>query len=149
MRALAAVLTVLLGCGLLAGCQEEPEPTPAKESPKLSQERFLERGNEICVKGNKALDRRGADVDTSTPAKAQQAVRSIIVPGIREQVADLRALRGPGKLERRLDPVLDETDRILDFLSEDPERYADADLLFAGVNKDLTNLGLDACGASS
>ena len=140
------VPAAVLCLGVLAGCSQEPGPTPVKETPLLSKSRFLERGNEICRQGARELDRQADDIDTSTPAKAGRAVRKVIVPSIRDQAADLRALRGPARLERQLAPLLDDTDRILDFLVEDPTRYREVDLLFVDVNRGLTSLGLTECG---
>ena len=60
-------------------------------------------------------------------------------------MADLRALGGPARIRRQLDPVLDDTERILAFVTEDPSRYDD--LLFVDVDRDLTALGLTDCGA--
>jgi hypothetical protein len=142
---LRAGLAAVLCAGVLAGCSEEPAPKPEKETPKLSEARFLERGNEICARAARDLDRRAGDLDTSTPARARQTVREVIVPEIRGQVSAVRALRGPARLERRLDPVLDESERLLDFIYEDPARYADAELLFVSVNQDLAAIGLTEC----
>ncbi len=67
------------------------------------------------------------------------------MPNIREQVADLRGLRGPARLERKLTPVLDDADRVLDFIDEDPSRYLDNDLIFQQVDDGLAALGLTDC----
>ena len=140
-------LLVVLVLALLAGCSQEPEAKPVRETPKLSKADFLSRGNEICRQASAELERRQAKVDTSTPAKARRAVRNLIVPNLREQVADLRGLRGPARLERQLTPVLADADRVLDFIDEDPSRYADNDLIFEQVDDGLTSLGLTDCAA--
>ncbi len=145
--AVGAVLTAVLCTGALAGCSQEPDPIPVKETPQLSREQFVTRANEICLRGSRDLDRRGGDLDTATPAQARRAVTKVIVPGIRDQASDVRELKGPDRLERQLQPLLEETDRILDFISEDPARYAEVDLLFTDVNKGLTALGLTECGS--
>jgi hypothetical protein len=140
------VLAAVLCAGVLAGCSQEPGAKPVKETPLLSKARFLERGNEICRRSARELDQQSDDVDTSTTAKARRAVRKVIVPSIRDQAADLRELSGPARLERQLEPLLADTDRILDFLVEDPSRYREVDLLFVDVDKGLTSLGLTECG---
>ncbi len=143
----AVALLLALLVGALAGCSQEPEATPVKQTPKLSQEEFLSRGNEICRRSSAELERRKSKVDTSTPAKARRAVRSVIVPNLREQVAELRGLRGPARLEKQLTPVLDDADRLLDFIDEDPSRLADNDLIFQQVDDGLAALGLTDCTA--
>jgi hypothetical protein len=66
------------------------------------------------------------------------------VPLLRGLERDIRGLNGPPRLERQVAPVLEEVDRLLDFVNEEPARYDD--LLFVSVEKDFTRLGLTDCG---
>jgi hypothetical protein len=140
----AAVLAAVVFLGVLAGCSEEPAPIEAKERPKLSRQEYLDRANAICRRSEERLDRLDRRLEGRRPRAVREAVREQVVPERRKVATDIRALNGPARLRRQVEPVLADVDRILDFVAQDPSRYDD--LLFVDVDKEFTRLGITDCG---
>ena len=113
----------------------------------LSKGEFISEANEICSQGNAELqaaaeERLGQGLAT---LEARDAFATeTIVPNVRRQIGDIRALGIPEGDEDAVSGFLEEAEGILDQLKRAPESFS-ADP-FAEVNQDFAAYGLTACG---
>jgi hypothetical protein len=147
MRKLFAAVAVLAAAATLVGCGGDDDGG-GLVSPAISKAEFIAQANQICRAGSAELARVSLDPDTS-PEELQQIVVATVIPNIRKQVADIRALGFPAGEEAKLDGVFDQVEQILDQARANPAGMLDESTdEFAEVNQQLTAYGLDTCGES-
>mgnify|MGYP001063708909 CR=1 FL=1 len=125
----------------------EKTVTAATQAHSPRRRAFLRAGNRICGTGSAALAAIGDQVATDDEAAMVEAVADQVVPNIRAQVAQLRALGYPAGDARLLSGILDDTDDVLDAWQVDPEVAFD-DTRMDDVNDRLNDYGLTRCGDS-
>ena len=135
LAALALVLTLgLAGCG---GDDDGGEGAIDKSD-------FLERGNTICSAGNLAVDEIGGSVDQNDQEQLLAAIKDQVVPLVRGQLDDLRALGYPDGDKETLEAIYADTEGVLDTWEEDPKQ-ALTDERMAPINERLGDYGLTKC----
>jgi hypothetical protein len=131
-----AVLLLAAGCGASGGDQ-----TPTKAD-------YVQKANKICRDGTRDLVKAGQDIDINDPKKFEKAVTDVYVPAVRKQISRIRDLGYPPGDKAELDAVYTKTEKALDQIEKDPERYRTATTNpFANENKFLKSYGLTACGS--
>lgn len=71
--------------------------------------------------------------------------KEMVIPSIRQQVADMRALGFPEGDEGTLGAIFDDTEIVLDDLEEDPDPLGRPQNPFASLNRRLGEYGLTTC----
>lgn len=149
LTAIALCLTVALtGCG---GSDSDggSDGDPTSEAAAITQDELIEQGNAICDAGNAEIEAAGAEVDTTDPAALEAAITDVVIPNIRGQIADLRALGYPEGDEDTLEDIYTGAEDALDRAEADPSLMTTGDgTLFADTNAALSDYGLTTCGAS-
>ncbi len=111
----------------------------------ISKEEYVRAGNAICANGNEriaAVARQpSADADADTLATFVR----VFVPGIRDQLRQLRALGFPTGDRRTLESMFDDAETILRRAENDPSTIDGH--AFDDVNRRLTAYGLRVCGS--
>lgn len=141
-----AVVVTLGGC---AGDDERDEAAPP--SPPLTKAQLIKKGDAICRAG-KARQRR-ADAramkrwgDDPSREQVRTYVRDTVVPELRTQARQLRALVPPNRHAPAYDRMLDELEAVvaavekspLDTISQDGDPFATA-------NRIAAKLGFKVC----
>ena len=124
-----------------AGCGEDAD--------RLSAEEFRRQADAICAAANAEIDEAASEVLFSGGEPSDEDVAAFVterlLPNIREQIADLRALNPPEELEDAVDQLLDDAETMVGVAEEDPGSvFADEDA-FADVGRQAAELGLPAC----
>lgn len=124
-------------------------------SDRLSQEEFLEQGNEICAEGSDEIDaifEEAFPEDSEEPSAEEiaEVFEEEFIPNIRGQIEDLRELEPPEDVEDDLNQVLDDAEEALDDAEEqiqdDPETFLQSsEDIFSDVNEQMEEIGLDEC----
>ncbi len=138
----AAVLATAAGCG-------DDDKKPAA----LSKRAYVKQANAICGASSKKLD---ADVGRRlaggepTPAQLKTVVDDIVLPSIRQELKQLRALPAPTGDEETVEAIYDASDAALSKVKADPSTVVDesANGPFADANQKATAYGLTVCGAT-
>ena len=133
-------LTLALTLGL-AGCGGDDEG----DDP-IAKADFLERGNTICVAGSMAVDDVGNSVDQNDQEQLLAAIKDQVVPLVRGQIDDLRALGYPDGDKGTLEAIYADTEGVLDGWEDDPSQALD-DERMSPINKRLGDYGLTQCAA--
>lgn len=135
----AAVVLVLVGACGQSG-REPPAPVP-----RISKEEFVREGNAICARGNEEIAKVARQPSPDASDEAAATFARVFVPGIRDQISQMRALGYPEGDETVLDDVFNDAEDILRRAELDP-RTIDGHA-FDDVNARLTAYGLTVCGS--
>jgi hypothetical protein len=149
LAALAALALIGAGCG---GGSDSTETTSS-----LTKAEFVKKGNAICAKGNEEIEegfeKFGKEHDFSEkkePSKPEleEAVETVLIPRIRKQVEDIRALGTPAEGGAEAEAILDAAEEALEKGEEDPTLFLKEENggPFAKANKLSREFGLTKCG---
>jgi hypothetical protein len=131
-------LSLALSLGL-AGCGGDD---PSEEL--ISKSDFLDQGNTICAAGNMAVDDVGNSIDQNDQEQLLTAISEQVVPLVRGQIEDLRALGYPEGDKDTLEGIYADTEGVLDSWEDDPALALDDDRM-APINERLGDYGLTQC----
>ncbi|MGN6664868.1 MAG: hypothetical protein ACTHK6_11795 [Solirubrobacterales bacterium] len=148
LAALAALALVVAGCG--SGGSTE-------STTALSKAEFVKKGNAVCAKGSKEIqegfEKFGKEHGFSKkkqPSKAEleEAVETIVIPGVRKQVEGVRNLGTPAEGGAEAEAVLAAAEEALEKGEEDPSVFLKEEGAgpFAKANKLSREFGLTKCG---
>lgn len=142
--------TAALACLTLAGCGDEAEPDAAPSAPPLTKAQLIAKGDAICRAGNARLEKADARVlaqwgGDPTAAQARSYVVKTMVPELRRQVRELRALVPPDANAPAYDLMLDELGAVLDRAEKAPLETVAEKRPFAKANRIAKKLGFKVC----
>jgi hypothetical protein len=143
--AVAAIAMIVAGCG---GGSDSSESTSS-----LTKAEFVKQGNAICAKGNKEIqegfEEFEQEVGQKQPTKAQlsEAIETIVLPAVRNQVEGIQELEPPSGEEAKVEAITDSAEEALKEGEEDPASLTSekADP-FAKANEMANEYGLTKCG---
>lgn len=149
LAVLAAVVMVAAGCG-------SDSDTSGNDSSTLTKAEFLKQGNAVCAKGNEEIEAGFEEFseehnlsEKKQPSQAQleEAIESILIPGIRKQIDGLEALGAPSGEEAEVEAILSAAEEALEKGEEDPSVLAgETNGPFIKANKLAREYGLAKCG---
>ena len=129
----------------------EPEPTPTAPTStgEITPDRaaFLADANRICTRATRELDRASAGVDPNDPQAFRAFVTNVLVPNVRGQLEEIRALGVPAGDEAKLSRLFDQAEKALAQMEENPDIVVQGDP-FGEVSDGLDGYGLTACSPS-
>lgn len=118
------LLSLVVGLATIAGCGGSDE--------SISKDDYLERAREICQKGNEELAEASKDAFDDVPEgekpsaeQLERYARDVVVPMVRQQVEDLRALPDPRDAADQVDEIYDAFEKALDRIDEQPSLLTD------------------------
>jgi hypothetical protein len=146
LAALAALALVVAGCGSSGSSTES--------TSSLTKAEFVKKGNAICAEGSKEINqgfekfaKENGFSEKKQPSQAEleEAVETIVIPGIRKEIEGIRALGPP---DEEAEAVLDAAEEALEKGEENPSLLAKEESAgpFAKVNKLSREYGLTKCG---
>jgi len=144
--AVSAIAMIVAGCG---GSSDSSESTSS-----LTRAEFVKQGNAICAKGNKEIQEGFEEFEQEVgsqkqPTKAQltEAIETIVLPAVREQVEGVQDLGAPSGEEAKVEAITDSAEEALEEGEEDPASLTSekADP-FAKANELANEYGLTKCG---
>jgi hypothetical protein len=154
LMALAAVaaLALIAGCG---GGSDSSGSTDATTS-SLTKAQFLKQGNAICAKGNKEIEEGFEEFgkehhfskkNQPSQAELEEAAEEVLIPNIRREIDDIRALGAPSGEEAEVEAVLAAAEKGLEKGEEDPgAMIEEGEGPFKEANKLAREYGLVKCG---
>jgi hypothetical protein len=146
LAALAALALIVAGCG---SSSDSTETTSS-----LTKAEFVKKGNAICAKGNEEVEEGFEEFgkehgfsEKKEPSKAEleEAVETVLVPKISNEVESIRALGPP---DEEAEAVLDAAEEALEKGEEEPAVFLKEGSAspFAKANKLSREYGLTKCG---
>jgi hypothetical protein len=141
---LLAILSLALA---IAACGSSSNDTTAT-SATLSKAEFLKKGNEICAKGNKQINKIASQTfpNNQKPTSAQvKQFTSQSAPLIQAQIDGVKALGAPAGDSAKVDQITSQAQSALDEVKTNPELFLQGDP-FKKANQAANAYGLTACG---
>lgn len=114
---LAAIAAALLGA---AGCGDDGG---SSGSEPLNKEELIAAADQICAEGDAEIDAAGQAFAGST-GEVDELVRTVIAPGLRDQIEQLRELTPPAGDQPAFDEFLNTFEQGVDQLEANPEQLA-------------------------
>jgi len=130
--------------------------TACGDSGGVSRSEYLAKAKAVCQKGNQTL----TDASNATFAKVppgqklsdpeiEAFVRQTVIPTIRDQVKQLRALPPPKGKKAQVEEIYRALDKGLDELEKTPKKLLDGSNVFAEADSLATKYGISLCAATS
>jgi hypothetical protein len=145
--AFAAIAMIVAGCG---GGGDS-----SSDSSSLTKAEFLKQGNAVCAKGNQEIEEgfeefekeNGSQSKQPTKAQLTEAIETIVLPAVRNQVEGVEGLGAPSGEEDKVEAITDAANEALEEGEEDPASLTSekADP-FAEANELANEYGLVKCG---
>jgi hypothetical protein len=147
MRGTRAVGVLLLGAFLAgAGCSD---------SKGISKADYLAKAKEVCQQGNQVLTAASNEVFAKLPPgqklsapEIEDFVRKTVIPTIRDQVKQLRALEAPKGERGHVEEIYSALDKGLDELETAPAKLTDGSNVFADADKLAQKYGITVCATT-
>lgn len=156
-KTLMALFLAVAGLAILvAGCGGGSDSNGSTEegTSSLTKAEFVKQGNAICAKGSKEInegfeqfvEENGLSKSKAPPKAVQEeAVETVLIPRIRKEVENIRALGPP---DEEAEAVLDAAEEALERGEEEPIQFLKEESTgpFATANKLAREYGLTKCG---
>ena len=143
MRVLSLMAAVALAV-TAAACGEEG----------VSKADYLARAKAVCQKGNQALTEASNAVFSKVPPgqklsdpEVESFVRQTVIPTIRDQVKQLRALPPPKGKKAQVQEIYTALEKGLDELEKTPKKLIDSNV-FAEADSLATKYGISVCATT-
>jgi hypothetical protein len=131
-----------------AAASAQDTPAGTDDSGEITKDEFVTRANAVCAARNAELASAGAEVDPADADAVATYATDVLVPNVRGQLDDIRALGFPADDAELLDATLTDAGIALDTIESDPAVLTGSENPFAAVNATLTDYGLTECAAS-
>ncbi len=142
LTALLAALALAIAAFAIAGCGDDGDDTETSSGDPLSKEEFIAQADEICESGDADIEQQALDLGVGVDP--DELVTTVIVPGTRQQVEQIRELAPPEGDEEEINEFLDTFDRGLDELENDPATLTKAKTI-AEARTLAANYGFQSC----
>lgn len=116
---------LVVGLALVAGCGGDGEKA-------LSKDEYLKRASTICREGNQELAEASQEAfkdvkagEKPTAEQLERYARDVVVPMVRKQVEELRALPEPEGAADQVDEIYDAFEQALDRVDDKPSLLTD------------------------
>jgi hypothetical protein len=121
----------------------------------VSKAEYLEKAKAVCQKGNQTLTDASNAVFAKVPPgqklsdpEIETFVRQTVIPTIRDQVKQLRALPPPKGKKGEVEEIYRALDKGLDELEKSPKKLIDGSNVFAEADSLATKYGISVCATT-
>jgi hypothetical protein len=131
-RRLSSLLLAVLAAALIAsGCgggdsssngSSSSSSTPSGTA--LSKDEFISKADQICAEGDAQIDKGGQAFAGTKGGKVDELVNTVIAPGLRNEIDQLRKLTPPEGDQAAVKDFLDTLERGVDQMEADPTQLA-------------------------
>jgi len=113
--------------------------------PAISKAEYVREGNAICIRGNAEIAAKAKQPSPNADADIIRKFIEIFIPGIRDQLHQLRSLGYPKGDKAELEAIFNDAEALLARVERNPSLLDGH--LFDEVNRRLTAYGLRICGS--
>ena len=121
----------------------------------VSKAEYLAQARAVCLKGNQTLTEASKVVFASLPPgqklpepDIENFVRQTVIPTIRDQITQLRALPPPKGKKGKVEEIYRALDNGLAELEKSPKKLIDGSNVFAGAASLAGKHGISVCAAT-
>jgi hypothetical protein len=151
-RGIAVLVGVLAVATLAAGCGGGSD---SSSGPTISKAVFVKRADAVCTKGNERMEvafahflQENKNVKRPDDAKLEKLVGTILVPNVKREVKELRALGAPSGDEDRVGEIVKALEEGLETAEGNPQAAVNSSEAVFGIASRLAKeYGLEVCGS--
>lgn len=142
-RKTSSLVALVISLGLLSACGSDDSTNSSISKPE-----FLAKADAICTQYNDALEEKTSELASdATEEQVLAFVTDVLVPEFGNMIGEIRDVGFPEADEALLDGLMDETDVVLEQLTQNPASILTAEESpFASINSRLLDYGLTVCG---
>jgi hypothetical protein len=142
-----AVTLIVAGCG---GGGDEASTSA------ISKAAFAKKAEAICQKGSERaaaafvsfLKKQKSDARHPSQADEEELVGKVLVPSVKREVKEFRALGAPSGDEDRVKAIIEALEEGVETAEDDPEAVASSsDAVFGIASRLAKEYGLEVCGS--
>jgi hypothetical protein len=153
-RIIALLAGFAMLAALIAGCGGGGSDSTSGET--LTKAEFIKQGDEICKKGNAALEGEANEfaeengIDTQKPTEAQQeeVVEKVVGPAIHRQAEEIGDLGAPSGEEEQVEAIVEAVESGSEEMETDPKVLAEGKNPLAKGGKLAQEFGFKVCGSA-
>jgi hypothetical protein len=147
--------TTIRAVALLAAAGLAVSASACGDSEGVSKSDYLAKAKTVCQEGNQVLtDASNAAFAKVPPGQKpsdpeiEAFVRQTVIPTIRDQVKQLRALPPPKGKKGKVEEIYRALDNGLDELEKSPKKLVDGSNVFAEADSLATKYGISVCATT-
>jgi len=152
-RGTIAIAVALTAAALVAGCGGGGDSSTATAS--VSKAAFIKKVDTVCQKGTERMQRailvflkQHKDVQRPNKAQSEKLVGTAIVPSVKTELKELKALEAPEGDEERVDAIISALEEGLETAEDNPEAVvASSDAVFGISGRLAGEYGAEVCGS--
>jgi microcompartment protein CcmL/EutN len=125
-------------------------------SQGISKADYLAKAKQVCLVGNRQLKSATDDVLAKIPpgqkmtdAQISDFVHKTVIPTIKDQVKQLRAIPPPKGEKAHVEQIYDALDKGVQELDKDPSKLTNGSNVFADADTLANKYGISVCSTSS
>ena len=151
IRNRTALVLICALAGFAAGCGDDDDDGGGGGGDAPTKAEFIERGDTICAEGDRAVEqefkRKFGQGDDASKAQLVKFTEASLVPNLKDQSAQLRALPAPEGDGDTVTAIWDALDDGIASLEDDPAQVLEEDpASFEKANKLARAYGFKECG---
>ena len=130
-------------------------PAAACGEDGITKAEYLAKAKAVCQKGNQTLSEASNAVFAKVPPgqklsdpEIENFVRQTVIPTIRDQVRQLRALPPPKGKKSQVEEIYRALDKGLDELETSPKKLIDGSNVFAEADSLAAKYGISVCATT-
>jgi hypothetical protein len=148
-----ALIIVVVATVLFAGCGGDDSSSSANS---ISKEEFIAKANAVCKRSNKRMEvafakflKANRDIKKPTDPALQQLVGDVMVPSIKREIEELRALGIPDGDEEKVEAMVSALEEGLETAEDNPKvvTSTSSDTIFGIASRIASEYGLETCGS--
>ncbi len=140
------IRVVAVLCLGAASCGDSKGPSKAD---------YLAKAKEVCQRGSAALTAASNEAIAKVPPgqklsgpAVEEFVRTTVVPTIRNQVKELRAIEAPKGEKAHVEEIYSALDKGIDELEQTPSKLTDGSNVFAAADTVAQKYGITVCATT-
>ncbi|HEY6551234.1 MAG TPA: hypothetical protein VIY71_08565 [Solirubrobacterales bacterium] len=138
---------------LVAGCGGGGDDSST--GPTISKAAFIKKADAICSGGNKRMEaslahffQEGKKIKRPSKADFEELVGKVVVPNLRQEIKEIRALGAPSGDEDKVDEILTALEEGLETAEGNPQAAVDSSEVVFGISSRLAReYGLEVCSS--
>jgi hypothetical protein len=147
MGTLAILLIGAAGCGGGGDSSTDPNAIPKAV--------FIKKTDAICTAGNKKMEvafghflQENKNVKRPSEADYEALVGTVVVPNVKREIKEIRALGAPEGDEDRVDAILEALEEGVETAEDNPQAAVSSSEAIFGISSRLgKEYGLEVCGS--
>jgi hypothetical protein len=146
-----ALVAGLIASAALAGCGG----SDSTDANSISRAAFIKKADAICEKSNERLGtafvsslKKNKGVKKPSNAEYEKLVGTVMVPNVKKEIEELKALGAPDGDEDRIDAMIETLEEGVEIAERDPKAVViSSDAVFGIASRLAGEYGLEVCGS--